>query len=105
MAEPDEAVDRQIHERLDLLRIVLEARGPARLPWHRDEREFFTVAWKESDIPANKGRELLNDPLTIFLILNIRGLGLEAILADKDAIAGLRKCLLDGDLRVWKALG
>jgi len=92
-----------IESRANLIGMALRANGPASS--YESEDWYFVSAW-EHDRPYEQAVDLARDPLTIYLALTLGriGLGLEAVLADRHASAGLKKCLVENHEGVRKAL-
>jgi hypothetical protein len=95
--------EEEFRARLELIWKALEMFGPA-TSWPSKD-PYFVHAWNQSNMPLDEAERLAQEPLTIFLALTLSDhFGLPAILADRFASAGLRKCLVENHLSVRKAL-
>jgi hypothetical protein len=94
-----------INSRQALIKLALQTHGPA---GSYKSDSYFVSAWVTPERPEEEAMDLARDPLTIFLVLHFGclgiDLGLEAILADRHASAGLKKCLTEKHAAVRKAL-
>jgi hypothetical protein len=84
-------------------RVVMaqKVKGPGTLKAYGGNA-YFVSAWEGPDTTFEQAVAEVQNPLTLTLILNI--LGLEYILADRHATAGLRKCLIEGNRLIRQAL-
>jgi hypothetical protein len=97
MASPKEEI---VASRLALMTAALQANGPA----CESDDAYFVRAWTAAGTPFARAVELAREPLTVFIALQVRPLGLEAILADQHATYGLKQCLIQDNLVIRKAL-
>jgi hypothetical protein len=81
---------------------AMRAKGPHASPDSYQGDTYFVSDWADANTSSEKTVAEVQEPLALFLMLRI--LGLEYVLADKHATAGLKKCLLENDRWVRLAL-
>jgi hypothetical protein len=92
----------EVQERCDSIKSALEFEWPTGS--NDSEREIFVSAWEALGMAPTDAIGLAQDPLTLYLALLLPGVGLEAILADRYATAGLKQCLIENHSGVRRAL-
>lgn len=93
--------EKDIQHAAAIVVMARKAKGPDPLKIY-DGEEYFVSAWQGPGTTHKQAIAEVQKPLTLVLILKI--LGLEYILADRHAAAGLRKCLIEGNRPVRRAL-
>ena len=81
---------------------AMRAKGPHASPDSYQGDTYFVSDWADANTSSEKTVAEVQEPLALFLMLRI--FGLEYVLADKHATAGLKKRLLENDRLVRLAL-
>jgi hypothetical protein len=83
---------------------AVKAKGPtASLDAYAGDN-YFIADWEDAETSFERAVQEVQDPFTLFLILSLKNMGLEHILADRYATAGLKKCLIEKNPGVRRAL-
>src|SRR4051812_36294824 len=93
---------REVQQRAALIVSALNFEWPAGSS--DASRDFFVSTWEATELSPERAIALAQDPLTLCLALVLRGVGLQAILADRHATAGLKRCLIENNSSVRRAL-
>jgi len=81
---------------------AIRAKGPNASLDSYEGDEYFVSGWVDANTSSEKAIVEVQEPLALFLMLRI--FGLEYILADKHATAGLKKRLLENNRLVRQGL-
>jgi len=105
MGEEHDALEDRFEAANEKLWMVRQVRGRADSIPPDGDGSYFVGALVDQGVPLEEAVRVIEDRVTLFIVLHVPELGLEAILADSHAAGALRRLLTQADPNIWRALG